>query len=117
VAALPPGKAELVAAVWRPAERAGRLETVPYGGEYFDTGTPADLLAANLAYLRANSLDALVSAEAVVSGRIEGSVVGAGAHVAGSVTRSVVFPGAHVAAGEVLADAIRLGPSVTVTLR
>jgi NDP-sugar pyrophosphorylase family protein len=117
VAALPAGKAELVTEVWRPAERAGRLETVPYGGEYLDTGTPIDLLAANLHYLHTNGLDSLIAPDAAVSGQIVESVVGSGAVVAGTVTRSVIFPGAQVAADEVLVDAIRLGPSVTVTIR
>ncbi len=117
VAALPPGKAELVTTIWRPAERAGLLETVPYAGEYFDTGTYVDFLAANLHSLRAAGLTSLVGPGAVVSGQIEQSVVGDRAVVAGSVTRSVVFPGAHVSADEVLVDAIRLGHDVTVIAR
>ncbi len=114
VAALPPGKAELVATIWRPAERAGRLETVPYGGIYFDTGTPIDFLAANLHALRASGLPNLVAADSVVNGRIDESVVGAGAIVSGTVARSVIFPGAQVTSDEVLVDAIRLGRDVTV---
>lgn len=40
-------RAELVSAVWRPAERAGRLELVRYDGLYLDAGTMADYRAAN----------------------------------------------------------------------
>jgi NDP-sugar pyrophosphorylase family protein len=114
VAAIPPGRAELVLEVWRPAERAGRLETVPYGGTYFDTGTPVDFLAANMHAIATSGLHSLVAPSSVVSGRIVESIVGAGAVVAGTVTRSVIFPGAQVAADEVLVDAIRLGRDVTV---
>jgi hypothetical protein len=117
VAALPPGRAELVTTIWRPAQRAGRLETVPYGGDYFDTGTPIDFLAANLHFLRTAGLASLVGPGTVVSGEIEQSVVGDGAVVAGKITRTVVFPGAHVGADEALTDAIRLGGDVTVVAR
>ena len=103
--------------IWRPAERAGRLELVGYDGHYRDTGTPADFLAANLHALQCLGGDAdgsLVAPDAVVSGRAVASVVGPGAVVAGSVTRCVILPGARVAPGEELADAIRLGDDITV---
>jgi NDP-sugar pyrophosphorylase family protein len=111
VAGLPVTKAELVQTVWRPAERAGRLEVIAYDGAYLDTGTPADLLAANLDAAGGGSL---VAHDAEVTGRVSRSVVGAGARVHGSLTRSVVFPGGRVASGEDLVDAIRLGADVTV---
>ena len=116
VAALPPGRGELVLSVWRPAERAGRLEIIPYGGWYLDTGTPVDFLAANL---HAAGLDpagggSIVAPDARVSGRVVSSVVGPGAVVAGSITRCVVLPGAWVGPDEELVDAIRLGDSVTL---
>jgi NDP-sugar pyrophosphorylase family protein len=114
VAGLPPGRSDLVQTVWRPAERANRFETIPYGGHYLDTGTPGDLLAANL---HAAGGGSLVAPDAVVSGRVDRSVIGARADVAGSVSRCVVFPGAVVAAGESLVDAIRLGEDVTVHCR
>ena len=113
VAALAPGPSALVLTIWRPAERAGRLELVEYDGVYIDTGTPADYLAANLHSIDARGAS-IVSPEADVTGRVDRSVVGAGAVVAGSVTRCVVLPGATVAASEVLSDAVRLGPDVTV---
>lgn len=109
VAALPPGRSELVFTVWRPAERAGRLEIIPYAGWYTDAGTPADYLAANLhaAGLVPASGESLVAPDAVVTGRAVCSVIGSGAVVAGSVTRCVVLPGARVDADENLVDAIR----------
>jgi len=112
VTALPPERDELVHTLWRPAERAGRLEVVMYDGDYLDTGTPADFLAANLDAAGGGSL---VAPDAVVSGPVSRSVVGAGARVEGSLTRSVVFPGGVVGPGEDLVDAIRLGSDVTVS--
>jgi NDP-sugar pyrophosphorylase family protein len=110
-ASLPPERAELVTTVWRPAEEAGRLELIPYDGDYLDTGTPEDFLAANLDAAGGGSL---VAPDATVSGQVRRSVVGAGARILGSLTRSVVFPGGRVAAGEDLVDTIRLGADVTV---
>ncbi len=111
VASLPPGRSQLVLTIWRPAERVGRLELIPYEGEYLDTGTPADYLAANLS---AAGGESLVAPDAVVAGRVDHSVVGAGAVVAGSVTRCVVLPGGQVASDENLVDAIRVGTDITV---
>lgn len=113
VSALVVGPSALVLSIWRPAERAGRLELVDYDGHYIDTGTPADYLAANLACLGGDGAS-LIAPTATVSGRTTSSVVGAGAVVAGDVTRCVVLPGATVAAGESLVDTIRLGTAVTV---
>ena len=108
---LPDEWGDLVRQVWRPAERAGRLEVVENDGLYLDTGTPADFLAANL---HAAGPASLVAPEAVVTGRVERSVVGAGAQVSGSLLRCVVLPGGYVGAGERLVDAIRVGRDVTV---
>jgi NDP-sugar pyrophosphorylase family protein len=108
---LPAAKAELVRAVWRPAEAAGELEVVPFPGVYLDTGTPADYLAANL---HAAGGGALVDPTATVTGTVEESVVGAGATVAGAVRRCVVWPGAGVAADERLSEVIRAGGGLTV---
>jgi N-acetyl-alpha-D-muramate 1-phosphate uridylyltransferase len=110
-AALPAEKAELVKTIWRPAERAGRLEVIRYDGEYLDTGTPADLLAANLDAAGGGSL---IAPDATIDGKADRSVVGAGATVLGTITRSLVFPGATVGPDEHLVDAIRLGADVTV---
>jgi NDP-sugar pyrophosphorylase family protein len=111
-AALPPGYSDLVHAVWRPAERAGRLEVIDYDGTYLDTGTPADYLAANLHTAGPQSL---VAAGAEVDGILDHAVVGAGARIHGQVTRSVVLPGGYVAADEHLVDTIRIGADLTLT--
>lgn len=103
--------ADLVRAVWRPAEAAGELELVGYGGTYVDTGTPADYLAANLHAAGAGSL---VDGTATVTGRCAASVVGARAVVEGAVTRCVVWPDATVAAGEDLVAVVRAPGGLTV---
>jgi NDP-sugar pyrophosphorylase family protein len=103
--------ADLVRTVWRPAEAADELELVTYAGDYIDTGTPADYLAANL---HAAAGTALIDDAATVTGRCEASVVGAGAVVRGSVIRCVVWPGAAVAEDETLVDAVRVGTDLTV---
>jgi MurNAc alpha-1-phosphate uridylyltransferase len=102
---------DLVRTVWRPAEAAGALAVVPYGGTYLDTGTPADYLAANL---HAAGGGSLIAPDAVVTGRYERAVVGAGAVVQGELTRAVVWPGGQVGADEHLIDAIRIGADATV---
>ncbi|WP_446216133.1 nucleotidyltransferase family protein [Micromonospora sp. IBHARD004] len=108
---LPPTFGDLVRAVWRPAEAAGALAVVPYRGTFYDTGTPADYLAANL---HAAGGGSLVHPTATVTGRVERTVVGAGAVVLGAATRAVVWPGATVGADEQLTDAIRAGLGLTV---
>ncbi|MEV4498964.1 sugar phosphate nucleotidyltransferase [Micromonospora arborensis] len=104
-------QSDLVHAVWRPAESVGALEVVPYPGTFYDTGTPADYLAANL---HAAAGGSLVDPSAVVTGRCVESVVGAGARVHGDVERTVLWPGATVHEGERLRDAIRAGGNLTV---
>jgi len=113
LADLSPEPADLVRAVWRPAERAGRLELVPYPGTYLDTGTPRDYLAANL---NAAAGGNLVAPGAVVTGKLDGAVIGACARIDGDVIRGVVWPGGVVAAGERLVDAIRVGADGTVPI-
>ncbi|MET8358250.1 NTP transferase domain-containing protein [Micromonospora sp. NPDC005171] len=108
---LPVVFSDLVRAVWRPAEAAGALAVVPYPGTFFDTGTPADYLAANL---HAAAGGSLVEESATVTGRCVESVVGAGARVDGDVSRTVVWPGATVRAGERLRNVIRAGSDLTV---
>lgn len=104
---------DLVRTVWRPAEAAGELTVVPYPGTFYDTGTPADYLTANL---HAAGGDTLVHPTALVTGRCRSAVVGAGARVHGAVTRAVVWPGATVAAGEHVQNAIRVGTDLTVVV-
>ncbi|MEU8087002.1 sugar phosphate nucleotidyltransferase [Micromonospora sp. NPDC049101] len=108
---LPVVFSDLVRALWRPAEAAGALEVVPYRGTFYDTGTPADYLAANL---HAAAGGVLVDRSATVTGRCVESVVGAGARVAGDVCRTVVWPGAVVPDGERLRDVIRTADGSTV---
>ncbi|MBQ0903189.1 NTP transferase domain-containing protein [Micromonospora sp. U21] len=108
---LPVVFSDLVRAVWRPAEAAGALEVIAYPGTFYDTGTPADYLAANL---HAAAGGALIDPSATVAGRCVESVVGAGAQVYGDVRRTVVWPGATVRDGERLHDAIRAGDGRTV---
>lgn len=110
---LPVERGELVRTAWRPAERAGALEVVPFRGTYLDTGTPATYLAANL---HAAGGGVLIDPSAVVTAPVERAVVGAGAVVAGPVRSAVVWPGAVVAAGEHLGNAIRARDGMTVTV-
>jgi MurNAc alpha-1-phosphate uridylyltransferase len=98
VASLPDQPAGLSSTVFAPARRAGRLDLAVHDGEYFDCGTPASYLAANL----------------WESGGAP--VVGEGAVVEGRVVRSVVWPGSRVRGSETLVDAIRAG-ALTVLVR
>ena len=68
-AALPAEPGDLVRAVWRPAEAAGELRVVDYGGTYIDSGTAADYLAANLHEARRAAGGSLIDETAAVSGR------------------------------------------------
>ena len=114
LAALPPTSADLVRAIWRPAEAAGALQVVEYGGTYVDSGTPADYLAANLHAL--GSAAALVDASAVVTGSVYRAIVGARAKISGSARDAVVWPDAAVGESEKLVRAIRYGPSPAHTV-
>ncbi|MFG2061428.1 sugar phosphate nucleotidyltransferase [Micromonospora sp. NPDC048871] len=108
---LPPTFGDLVRALWRPAEAAGRLTVVPYRGTFYDTGTPADYLAANL---HAAGDTSLIDPTATVTGDCHQSVIGAGATVRGTVTRCVLWPGATVDADERLHEVIRVDDDLTV---
>ena len=93
---LPATPAGLYEVSWARAWSEGRIELVPQAGPYFDCGTPAEYLAANLT---------------ASGGR---SVVGPGARVAGELVRSVVWENGVVHRGERLVDSIRVGESLTV---
>jgi NDP-sugar pyrophosphorylase family protein len=116
---LPAEPTDLVRTVWRPAERAGELRTVAYGGDYIDCGTPADYLAANLdaaselagSEITGSSDGSLIAPTATVTGSATRSVVGPGAVVAGRIIESVVWPDAYVERDEVLRHVIRYGPT------
>lgn len=95
-ASLGPVPSGLYETVWRQAEAAGKLEFVVTRKPFFDCGTPADYLAANLCASGGES------------------VVGAGAVVDGHIERCVVWANGHVDAHERLADCIRVGRDLTV---
>lgn len=95
---LPDAPAGLYEACWGRRWEEGRLELVAGHGPYFDCGTPADYLAANLCASGGQS------------------VVGEGARVDGELVRSVVWPGAVVHAGERLVECIRAGAGADVTV-
>ncbi|HEV3225324.1 MAG TPA: sugar phosphate nucleotidyltransferase [Acidimicrobiales bacterium] len=86
---------------WGRAAQDGRLEVVPLPADAMciDCGSPADYLAANLAWSGGES------------------VIGRGALVEGTLDQSVVWPGAPVRAGEHLVHAIRANDRVTVLVR
>jgi NDP-sugar pyrophosphorylase family protein len=116
VAPLGAAPAELYETIWRPAAADGALDVVGYDGPFFDCGTPASYLAANLdAAARAGG--SIVGPGARVAGEIDGSVVGAGCTVEGRVVSSVVWDGAEVEPVERLDRAIRAGPTMTVLVR
>jgi N-acetyl-alpha-D-muramate 1-phosphate uridylyltransferase len=93
---LPAAFGGLYEATWGPRWAEGRLELIACTGQFFDCGTPADYLAANLAASGGHS------------------VVGQGARVDGELVRSVVWPGGVVRRDERLVDSIRVGDDLTV---
>lgn len=84
---------------WRHLVPGRGLELVDHDGPFFDCGTPAGYLAANLT---------------ASGGR---TVVGEGAVVAGEAIESVVWPGARVERAERLWRAVRATGGVTVLVR
>ena len=112
---LPAEPTDLVRTVWRPAEAAGELTLVDYGGVYLDTGTAESYLAANLHAAAAAPGGRLIGPGATVTGRVNHAVIGAGATVAGRVERAVVWPGAVVRPDEQLVGAVRYDAGGTVT--
>ena len=92
----PSGLYELL---WARQFHAGQLEFVALDGPYFDCGTPADYLGANL----------------VANGGQ--SVIGEGCVVDGSIERCVLWPGVHVASKEHLSESIRATDDITIDAR
>jgi len=116
VAGLDDTPAELYETVWRPAAAAGQLDVVGYDGAFFDCGTPASYLAANLgAVARAGS--SIIGPHTHLAGAVVDSVVGEGCTVDGHVRSSVVWEGGEVAAIERLDRAIRVSATMTVLVR
>ncbi len=99
IEALRPEPSGLWEVSWRRALDEGRLDRVHYDGPWFDTGTPADYLAANLA---ANDGESVVAPDAVVEGTID---------------RCLVWSGARVEPGEHLIKQIRAPGDITVDAR
>ncbi len=99
IARLPLAPSGLWETSWRRLAVGRDLELVVHDGAFFDCGTPADYLAANLESS---------------GGR---TVVGDGAVVEGTVESSVVWAGARVAPGEYLRRAIRATGGITVLVR
>ncbi|MGI8807169.1 MAG: hypothetical protein ACR2KK_04910 [Acidimicrobiales bacterium] len=93
---LPAAFGGLYEACWGPRWAEGRLDLTPGAGPFFDCGTPAAYLAANLAASGGES------------------VVGKDARVEGELVRSVVWPGGVVHRGERLVESIRVGEQLTV---
>ena len=94
--ALQPEPSGLYEVLWQRARDAGSLQLIPSDGVFFDCGTPAEYLAANL----------------YASGG--GSVIGAGADVSGKLERCVVWPFGVVRDNESLRECIRAGRDTTV---
>ncbi len=99
VARLPDTPSGLWETWWRSLTPGVDLELVRYDGPWFDCGTPADYLAANLEASGGQS------------------VVSPGAVVEGELVESVVWAGARVEAGERLYRAIRAPGPLTVLVR
>jgi len=85
--------------IWAPWAALGRVEAVGVSAEWFDCGTPASYLAANLWLSEGKS------------------VIGDDASVEGEVERTVVWDGASVSPAERLVDAIRTTAGRTVLVR
>ena len=96
VAELRPEPSGLYEVSWRHHDD---LDLVVHDGPYFDCGTPASYLAANLTSSGGEP------------------VVAPGAAVEGHLSESVVWPGAVVRRGERLHRAIRAGEHTTVLVR
>lgn len=99
VSRLPAAPAGLWELSWRHLEPGVDLELIAHDGPFYDCGTPAEYLAANLE---------------ASGGR---TVVGEGAVVEGRAEACVLWPGTRVEVGEHLWRAIRASPDVTVPVR
>ena len=104
-----PERGCLVGDVYIPAMKSGAtLQAFECGAPFFDIGTVARYLEANLAWLASRGLPRWVDRRVVLAPGVtlEGTLVGEGATVrgAGALERCVVWPGASVEAP--LADAV-----------
>lgn len=109
----------LVGDLYLPAMRRGaRLGIAPFSGTFWDIGTPASYLAANLAWLDAQRAPAWTAPSARVGPGVElrRAIVGEGAAVegAGSLENCVIWPGARTKApknGAIVAQEGEVTPS------
>ena len=106
------GEIEITDAIQRLIDRGGRVGVKETLTEDINITFPADILAANLAWLKERKSRGFIAPSAAVgeSVSVEDSVVSAGARVGdkASLLRTVVFPGGQVPAGAALADALVL---------
>ena len=108
--------AHLYETTWRPAAFVGELDVVGDDSAFFDCGTPASYLEANL-YAASAVGGLLAASSAVVVGTAEHCVLGDDCMVAGAARESVLWPGASVTSGETLDRAIRVSSTMTVLVR
>lgn len=107
---------QLYDTTWRPAALAGALDVVGRVAAFFDCGTPASYLAANL-HVAAAAGGSLLGREVEVTGTLRDSVVGDGSRVDGVVRSSVLWADAVVDEGEVLDRVVRVSSTMTVAVR
>lgn len=92
-----PAEGCLVGDVYIPAlARGARLCALRHEGPALDTGTIADYLAANLAWLEARSQRLHAHPDAVIAAPADRAIVLAGAQVRAPIERVLVWPGAVV---------------------
>jgi MurNAc alpha-1-phosphate uridylyltransferase len=108
--------AHLYETTWRPAAAAGVLDVVGDESAFFDCGTPASYLDANL-YAASLAGGLLAAPSAVVDGTADRCVLGDDCVVAGTARESVLWAGASVTSGETLDRAIRVSSTMTVLVR
>lgn len=96
VSTFEPHPSGLWKASWKAAWQRREIDFVIYDGPYFDCGTPADYLQANL----------------VASGGE--NVVGEGSVVDGRIERCVLWENSYVGPDENLSEVIRVGSDLTV---
>ena len=133
IARIPEGVQGVIETAYKELVPLGNVRAViEPGATWFDVGTPAASLAANLAVLRgaiAVPLDpwtrgtrsdtSWIGDGAVIRGEIASCVIGAGVTVpeGASLTRCVVWDGATVSPGRTYEDAILFESSVLETRR
>jgi len=120
LARLPPGRSDIVSALYEPLLAAGAtVGVVETSRPWFDLGTPVRYLEAALAWglagLPERGARIVAGAEVDASARLRRAVVETGARVAAGarLVESLVLPGAAIGSGARLARAI-VGPRVAI---